>query len=376
MRALIASDDQSIATRLRNILLADGTDCPLRWVVSVDSAPEVVAAEEPKPQVILLVMSSSLDQSLAVLQQLRRTTSAPIVAIGAARDPREILRVIHSGPDDYLDSEGDLEHQLGEFLSRLRAIADRPTSQGRIVSLISPSGGSGCSFLAVNLAVMLAQKHGRCALCDMDLRRGDLVSFLNIKPRFTINDLCRNLQRLDQGMFEQSMLPHESGVHLLAAPQAFSDVQKITSEAAERIMRYAQSSFPFVVVDLEDFFHQEQFQVLQMSESVLFVLRLDFTSLRNARRAIDYLKNAGLDPGKIQIVVNKYGRPKELPVGQAEEALGMKFSYFVPDDPKTAVLSLNRGTPAVLSAPKSKLSMAIGEIAKAVTNGIPAYAGT
>jgi pilus assembly protein CpaE len=235
---------------------------------------------------------------------------------------------------------------------------------------MSPSGGSGCSFLAANLAVALAKDHGRVALCDMDLRRGDLVSLLNLKPRHTINDLCRSIQRLDQGMFEQSLLPHESGVHLLAAPQSFTEVQPITAEAAERIMKHARASFPFVVVDLEDFYHREQLQVLQMCDSALFVLRLDFTSLRNARRTLEYMETLDVSKDKIQIVVNQFGRAKELRVAEAEDALGMRFSHFIPDDPKTAVLSLNRGTPAVTCAPKTKLSYAIGEIATALASPV------
>jgi pilus assembly protein CpaE len=300
------------------------------------------------------------------LQQLRQDTNAGIVAVGAASDARQVLRIVRMGAYDFIDAAGDLERELAELLKRFCAIEDRPQEQGKVISVISPSGGSGCSFLASNLATTLAKAHGRCALCDMDLRRGDLVSYLNLKPRHTINDLCRNLNRLDQGMFQQSLLAHESGVHLLAAPDSFTDVQQITPAAAERIVKLAKGSFPFVVVDQEDFFHREQFQILQMSDVILLVLRLDFTSLRNARRTIDYLKGEGIDPDKIKIVVNRYGRPKELPVGEAEEALGVKFAHFIPDDPKTAGMSLNRGVPAVQYAPKAKLTYAIAEIAKAV----------
>jgi len=370
MRAFIASDDQSLAVRLRNILLKEGVECPLRWVVSLDGCKEAIAAEELKPQLILFVVPDDVDRSMSVMQDLRRSTSAGVVAVGSARDPRQILRVVRLGSDDYLDAEGDLEGELGQFLKRFCALEDRPRNQGRIVTVMAPSGGSGSSFVAANLAVALAQKHERCMLCDMDLRRGDQAALLNLKPRHSIIDLCRNMNRLDQGMFEQSLLQHESGVHLLAAPESFTEVQPITSEAAERLVRYAQALFPFVVVDLEDFFHREQLQVLQMSDVALIVVRLDFTALRNARRTLDYLQSMGVDPEKIQVVVNQFGRPRELPVAEAEEALGLKFAYFIPDDSKTAVSSLNRGMPAVLYAPKAKLTTAIGEIASGVAGGV------
>jgi pilus assembly protein CpaE len=371
MRAIIASDDQNVASRIRRILLAEGVDCPMHLVVSIDSCIEVVSTDEAKPNVILFVMPNDPDRPVAVLQNLRRASNASVVAVGSARDPQQILRLVRLGADDYLDVEGELERDLGEFLKRFCAIDDRPTDIGKIVTVMSPSGGSGCSFLAANLAIALAKTHGKVALCDMDLRRGDLASYLNIKPRHTINDLCRSLNRLDQGMFAQSLHAHDSGVQLLAAPDALADIQPISAEAAERIMKMSRSQFPFTIVDLEDFFHREQLQVLQMSDVALMVLRLDFTSLRNARRTLEYMKNIGVDQSKIQIVVNKYGRSKELPVSEAEEALGVKFQYFVPDDPKTAVLSLNRGTPAMIYAPKTKLSYAIGDIATALAQKSP-----
>jgi pilus assembly protein CpaE len=371
MRALIASDDQIVASRLRRILVAEGVECPMHWVVSIDSCIDALNTEQNKPQVVLFVMPTDPDRPVTVLQSLRRASNASVVAVGSARDPQQILRLVRLGADDYLDVEGELERDLGEFLKRFCAIDDRPKDQGKIITVMSPSGGSGCSFLAANVSIALARSHGKVALCDMDLRRGDLASYLNLKTRHTINDLCRNLSRLDEGMFVQSLLAHDSGVQLLAAPDALADIQPISSEAAERIMKLSRSAFPFTVVDLEDFFHREQLQVLQMSDIAVMVLRLDFTSLRNARRTLEYMKNIGVDVDKVRVVVNMYGRPKELPVSQAEEALGMKFSHFIPDDPKTAILALNRGTPAVLYAPKAKISYAIGEIAAAIAKRTP-----
>src|SRR5690606_16774354 len=106
-----------------------------------------------------------------------------------------------------------------------------------------------------------------------------------------------------------------------------------------RILGMARARFPFTVADLEDFFHAEQFELLRQSETILFILRLDYTSLRNARRTFEYLERDSIEPGRIRLVVNQYGRPRELTVGQAEDVLGRKPDYYVPFDPKPAITS-------------------------------------
>ena len=370
MLTFIVSDNQETATRIRIILSSQDIDCPLTHIVSIDRAAEFVTTGSRDADLVFVVLTPDAERALTSLKELRKSTSATLVAIGSAQDPQQILRVIHSGPDDYLDEEGDLAGEIQALLKRLRSRTHHQTTQGQVITVLSPSGGSGCSMLAANLAAALAKQHGSAGLCDLDLRRGDLASLLNLKPRYTLIDLCRNLQKLDQELFDQSMLVHESGIHLLAAPQSFADVQQVTSDAAETIIRLAAGTFPFVVVDLEDFFHREQFRVMQLSDTILFVLRLDFSALRNARRTLDYLDSVGVDREKLQLVVNQYGRPKELSPSQAEEALGMEISYFVPDEPRTAVSSFNQGNPVVLETPRRKIAKAVTQMAARVSEGV------
>ena len=99
-----------------------------------------------------------------------------------------------------------------------------------------------------------------------------------------------NVARMDRVMFERSLVRHSSGVHLLSAPQAFSDIRLVTPGGVSQILALARGLFPYVVVDLDDCFHEEQVQTLRQSGVTLFVLRLDFTSLRNAQRILAQLE--------------------------------------------------------------------------------------
>ena len=106
-----------------------------------------------------------------------------------------------------------------------------------------------------------------------------------------------------------------------------------------------------MVVDLDHSFHAEQVDVLRQADIILLVLRLDFASLRNARRTLEHLERLGIDRDRVRLVVNRYGQPKEVPFAKAEEALGLKIFHYVPDDPKSVNRANNNGVPVVTREP-------------------------
>jgi pilus assembly protein CpaE len=126
-----------------------------------------------------------------------------------------------------------------------------------------------------------------------------------------------------------------------------------------------------VVVDLDHSFRPEQFEVLRQADVILLVLRLDFISLRNARRTLEYIERLGISRDRLRLVVNRYGQPKEVPAAKVEEVLGMKVFHYVPDDPKAVNRANNNGVPVVLEAPRAAVSRSVTKLAHGV-NGRPA----
>jgi pilus assembly protein CpaE len=163
---------------------------------------------------------------------------------------------------------------------------------------------------------------------------------------------------------------HDSGVALLSPSRSFADIRQVTTQGVRDTIALARALFPYVVVDLDDSFHSEQTQTLRQSDTVLLVLRLDFTSLRNTRRTLDHLEELQISRQRVKLVANRYGQPQELPVPKAEEALGAKIAHYIPDDPKTINRANNNGIPAVLDAPTAKVSRSVVQLAMSL-NGRP-----
>lgn len=362
MLAYIVSDNQAAAENLRRILVDQRVDCGVANILTTDRALDMAVRFAEAAELIFVVLSAEIDRGLSVITNLRKSSRSKLIAVGAANDPQQILRVVHAGSDGYVDEDGDLIDQVKSAIERADCQVRDESSDGEIITITASNGGTGRSTIAANLAFAMAE-YGSCCLADLDLRRGDLASMVNAKPRHTIVDLCANTQCLDDPMFRESLCDCSKGVKFLAAPQRLDDVQQVTTDGVEKVMQFARSAFDFVVVDLEDFFHREQFRVLQLSDVILFTFRLDFNGLRNTRRTLEYLRKAGIDENRVQLIANQSGRQKELSVAQAEDALCMKIAHFIPDDPKAQNHALNSGIPAVIESPRSRLAKAITKLA-------------
>ena len=191
-------------------------------------------------------------------------------------------------------------------------------------------GGAGASLLSVNLAAALAQIEKTCGLIDLQLRGGDLATLLKSNPRHTLLSLASKAQQLDRAIFDQSLIKHESGIHLVASPEPFTDYRQISPQVIQKVVQFARNSYPNVVVDLEDAEHSEQVRTMATSDRIILPLRLDFVSLCRAKKCIDHLLQSKIDREHIILVANRTGRAKELPLNRVVEVLGLPVEHRIP----------------------------------------------
>ena len=366
MRTVIACSKPLLAVnfKLKVMLRAASTDHAQEPLLVRLEQLEQTVFQDP-PDLVVIVLSPDPEGGLAVLRRLRGAMPGRILVVGPSDDSKFILRALHEGADHFLD-EDDLEAQLEAVLPRIRNRDDSNPRAGRLVALLGAGGGSGLSTLAVNVAAVLARDYERCALIDLKPGVGDLASLLDLKPAHTLADLCRNADRLDDDMFESALAAHSSGIHLLAFTQSFNDIRYVTPQGVSQALAVARERFPYVVADLENCFHEEQVRALRAADVILLVIRLDFTSLRNANRILEHLDKMDVPRGRVRLVVNRYGQPKEMSLEEAQVALGLRATQCIPDDPKTINGANNTGVPAVLKSPSTRVAQELVKLAHSV----------
>ncbi len=370
MRLLIASDDAELGQRVRAVMTRNGLESPPGHSVPLDAAADRCA--QLLPELVVIVLSPDSAAGLRALLETHNTNpSVRILVVGLTDSPKLILEALKQGADEFLDQE-ILEAELVGSLIRSKVREKQPSAQaqaGRVVALVGPSGGSGVSTLAANISIVLAQQHGECGLIDLHLAAGDLTSLLDVQPMYTLADLCDHLAHADQTLFEQVLVGHPSGVHLLAAPTRMSDARRVTSKGVRRAITLARARFANVIIDTGTVLAAEQLEALWQADEILLVLRLDFTSLRNTRRVIDALVELGIERNRMTLVANGCQQRKQLEVEQAETALAMKIAHHIPYAPAAVNGALNDGVAVVLQSSFAKISRSIRSLAISV-NGV------
>ncbi|WP_439629979.1 hypothetical protein [Gemmata sp.] len=370
MRTYILSDSEPLSQLVQRALARRGYECPAEGVVPLADYPQLA---DRGPELVVLCLSPDPERgliALAALTEARPAVPFPIAALGPGTDPKLILRTMRAGAAEFV-TEDDFATEFDGALDRLKRGASS-SEVGKAFAVLGAGGGSGASTVAVNVAAALARTHGGCTLVDLKLETGDLAALLDLNPPHTIADLCGGYGGPDRDMFEQSLVAHGSGVRLLASPRRQASAIRtraslsgpgVTADTVREVITLARGLCPNTVVEVNPTFRDEQTQALRMADAILLVFRPDFTSLRNARRALEHLEAVEVDRDRVRLVGNRHGQPHALAPADVEEALGQKLFHLVPDDPNTMNIAANLGEPAVLGHPRAASSRSLSHLA-------------
>jgi pilus assembly protein CpaE len=228
--------------------------------------------------------------------------------------------------------------------------------------VIGAGGGCGVSTVAVNLALSMQKNQQKMILMDLNLESGDLCSHLNVRSVHSVSDLCRSIARLDESMLEKSLGKHTSGLQLVAAPIGIDEVQHVTARSLRRLLHVLETRFDSVLIDLGRVFREQDIMVLQQSNHIILTLRPDISSLRNARRTLDFMDQVDVDLGKVKPVVNRYRNGAGVSLASIRDTLGMEIAQVIPEDVRRVNAAVNSGVPMLIKKPRATFSKRINEL--------------
>lgn len=239
------------------------------------------------------------------------------------------------------------------------------TTQGTF-SVFSPKGGTGCSTIAINLAIALGEELKKeILLMDGKLFFGDLDIMLNLKTHNSISDLIPHIGSLDEDLLHDVISEHPTGIKVLPAPLNPIAAQGIRPEELHRIITAAQSVFPHIVIDSGNYLNENTVTLMDASHNVLLVITPDIASLRNASRFIEICHTAlSIPKEKILIVVNQSDQRDGISTNDIERTLQLKVFATLPWDSRISLQSINRGVPIFVQGPRTSLRKSFEVMAK------------
>ena len=248
---------------------------------------------------------------------------------------------------------------------------------GRVVAVFGPKGGVGRTTLAVNLAVAAATELGqRTCLVDASFQFGDVGVLLNLNPKNkSIADLIPELESGEIESLDTFLVSHSAGIQVLLAPPSPEMAELITPHGAKRMIELLRMSHDLVIVDCMASFNDTTLAILDLADTVLTMLSLEITSIKNIRLFLEVAEQLGYGSDKVRLVLNRADSSLGIRVADVEHSIGRRVDHTIVSDGRSVVYALNRGVPFFLSNREAQVSQDILRLATAVVGSRSAEAG-
>lgn len=323
-----------------------------------------------RPSAVVINLGHMGEPALKLVQ--RMVADCPSTAvICASRDssPDLILHSLRAGARDFIRLPIN-DDELNTVIERTSAFVaqnvEEPKTRGKAIAVFSSKGGCGCSLIATNLAMLQTSP---TVLVDLNLQSGDLELMLGVRPKFSLADVVENRDRLDDALLASYLTHHSPNVSLLAAPIKAESAEDIEPKHIYEVMELLRQRYETVIVDTPHSFDAATISALDHADQILVVLTLEIHAIRSTRRALEIFDRLGYPRRKIRLVVNRWSKNIELDQRQVEGFLGERVVGFIQSDYRAAVNSINLGQPMVNSAPASKATADLRQMAAKLFEG-------
>jgi pilus assembly protein CpaE len=319
-----------------------------------------------RPHIVLLEVNSPAEEFLSAAAKIIEVyPQTSVFAISSETKPEIILKAMRSGVQEFLKRPPDQDELITAVRKVMRRLQALGTVAGEIVTIFSNKGGLGTTMISANLAVFLAQNMKKsCAIVDLDLQFGDVAMFLNVQPDYTIADVTRSYEKLDQTLLKAHMTQHSSGVYVMAEPHQAEEAETITAEQVGQVLRLMRSMFEFVIVDTAHAFDERSVEALDLSDAIFLISALELPAIRNSKRCIEIFQRLGYGPDKVKLVLNRVILNRSSATEKFERSFEYPIFWRIPNDYASVSNSINTGVPLPDSAPQSPVTINLRELAR------------
>src|SRR5262245_34858612 len=224
LRAVVVDSDPDTRATVRRML--SGMSAVAVVGEYTDASEAALQAPAGRPDVIIVEVSGDSDTGYAestasVARLARRLPDTALLATAANGSPEFVLQILRAGALELVRRPIE-SRELLAALDKVARLRGRPVQRqsGRVTAVFSTKGGLGATTLAVNLAVCLTEHSAvkSALLVELDTGPSDVVTLLDLQPRYSIVDALENVDRMDDSLLQGFMTKHGSGLCILPAP--------------------------------------------------------------------------------------------------------------------------------------------------------------
>jgi pilus assembly protein CpaE len=327
----------------------------------------VQLAKETKPNVILMdINMPDMDGIQATRLIVRDVPTAQIVMVSVQQDTDYLRQAMLAGARDFLakppsadelintirrlgeisrDNERKASVQVAEVVTATGG--RRVGIDGKIIAVFSPKGGAGCTTIATNLAVALQSDDVKVAVVDANIQFGDVHVLFSLKSKYSLVDLVRQAEELDEGFIQSVLAAHPTGVKVVLGPQTPEEAEYVVAPQLRRLLEDLRRLFNYVIVDTASVLREQELAVLDVADRILLVATPDIPALANAKKFFDLSEKLEYPKEKIMLVLNRMDKRWGISPQSVEDSLKHPVKGQITFDDKTVISSINSGVPFI-----------------------------
>ena len=388
VRVLIVDDIAETRENVRKLLQFEA-DIEVAGVAK-SGKEGIELSQEYDPDVVLMDINMPDMDGISATEAIRgKLPHVQVIILSVQGDPNYMRRAMLAGARDFLtkppmaDELISAIRRAGEMAQQERtknvqargapASSGAPSgsgfslTQGKVVTVYSPKGGTGCTTIAVNLALALHNEDTRCTLVDGNFQYGDVAVFINEQGKNTIIDIATRVNELDPDIVEEVMINHAAtGLHVLAAPSRPEHAEKVSGDQFSQLIDYLRQMYAYVVIDTTPILTDITLAAIDKSDVIVLVTTQDIPSIKNARLFLDLLQTIGIERERIVFTMNRFDKRIAITPERVGDNLKQQVVAVIPLDERVVVPAVNRGMPFILDNKTQPSARGILSLAESV----------
>jgi pilus assembly protein CpaE len=331
--------------------------------------------QEVPNDLLVIACAGHSERALVLIDgAVKQRRNRPVVVLGYGSPNGFVNRVFQAGADDVLVLPQDPEAVRFSFEKAIaRKTGGSGTelgSQGRVICVLGPKGGTGKTLVATSLAVSLAEMGKHVALVDLDLQFGDVGLCLGLRPERTIYDLVRSGGSLDEEKVSDFLVTHHTGVEVLMAPSRPDHAGAISIEFLRDVYTVLRRMVDYVIVDTPPGFTPEVIATIDIAGAICMVGMLDALSLKNTKLGLETLDLMGVPRDHVKLVLNRARTRVGITDEDVQAIVDRTPDVLIPSD-RDIPRSVNEGATIVTAKPQSEAAEALRRLAGLMVEAEP-----
>ena len=319
---------------------------------------------------IIILNIDNLDNNVRTIEKIKKYTSK-IIATTQDYSTDTIVKFLRNGIQEILSKpilKKDLINAIND-LQKNNKVSETHNSS-KVISIYSNKGGIGKTTISINLAEELAKyTKEKVALLDFNFQLGDITTFLNINPTFSINYVIQKMLNKDEGTLLSGFTKYkDTPLYILANSDSNIQNKNLSIQEITKLITELKKVFSYIIIDMPSNLDALTLHILDISNWILFTSIANLPAIRNIQRCLNLFRTRDYADDKVKIIINRFMENDEIKIQDIEDTIKKNIYWKIPNNYFTIMEAINKGISISEINPNSNINNSFRDFAIQVSD--------